>query len=183
MAEIRGPFRVFGSREVYRNPWVCVREDDVEHPGGARRPFAVIEMKPGASVVAVNDREEVYLVSQYKFAVERDSLEAISGGIDPGETPLAAARRELKEEAGLEASEWLDLGAIDPFTTMLRSPNYLFMARGLREGDAEPDDGEVLHVKRVPLAEALEMVWSGRITHAATGMALLKAARALGRLK
>lgn len=175
----RGPFRVLGSRQIYSNPWFRVREDDVIHPGGMRRPFGVIEMKSGASVLAVNDAHEVYLVSEFKYAAGRETLEAMSGGIEPDEDALAAARRELREEGGLDAARWTGLGVIDPFTTVLHSPNYMFLAQGITEGEPSPDEGELVRVRKLPLAEAVAMVWAGSITHAATCVMLLKTAKLL----
>jgi 8-oxo-dGTP pyrophosphatase MutT (NUDIX family) len=132
-------------------------------------------------VLAISLKDKVYLVREYKYALGRDSLEAISGGIDEGETPLAAAQRELREEAGLMAVEWQDLGAVDPFTTAIRCRNHLFLARGLSHTATEPDDGEELAVVTLPFDAALQMVLAGEISHAASCILMLRAARLLGR--
>ncbi|MBI1786016.1 MAG: NUDIX hydrolase [Acidobacteria bacterium] len=173
----KAPYRLATSREVYRNPWIRVREDRVIRPDGSSGLFGVMEGKTGASVLALNDLHEVYLIREYKHAVARHSLEVMSGGLEPGESPLDAARRELKEEAGLTASEWTELGMIDPFTTFVNAPNYLFLARGIQEGEQSPDHGEVLEVVKTPFSRAVEMVMRGEITHGASCVAILKAAR------
>lgn len=134
-------------------------------------------MKAGSSILAFNDRREVYLVREYKYAVGRESLEVISGGIEPGEPPIETARRELKEEAGLEAGRWVDMGMIEPFTSVIASPNYLFLALGVREGECRPDEGEMVTVEKVPFARALDLALSGGITHGASTVLILKADR------
>jgi ADP-ribose pyrophosphatase len=178
---MQNPHGFVSSREVYRNPWMRVREDQVIRPGGERGLFGVVEMKPGATVLALSRDDEVYLVREYKYAVGRASTELISGAIEPRETPLEAARRELREEAGLLASEWIDMGQVDPFTTAVSSPNHLFLARGLSEGERQPDPGEVLHLERKPLDEAVGMALAGGITHAASVILLLKVEHLLRR--
>ena len=110
--------------------------------------------------------------------------ELVSGAIEVGETPLEAAKRELCEEAGLEAHSWTELGVVDPFTTIVRSPNYMFVARGLRACSGarceDRSEGDELRVIRVPFSEALDAVLDWRITHAATCVAILRVARDMG---
>jgi ADP-ribose pyrophosphatase len=173
------PYRLIESRPVYRNPWIAVREDRVLRPDGVAATFGIVEMKTGVTVIAVTDAAEVVLVREYKYGVGRETLEAISGGIEPAEAPLDAARRELKEEAGFEAAEWIDLGVIDPFTTVIRSPNYMFLARGLTAVERQPDDGEFVETVRIPFEQAFEMALESRITHGASVVGLLKAAHRL----
>ncbi len=173
--EMKGPYEVISTRNAYRNPWISVREDKVIRPGGKEGYFGVIEMKAGSSVLALTQHNEVYLVKEYKYGIERDSTEVMSGALEAEETSLDAAKRELKEELGLEAIEWVDLGMVDPFTTVVRSPNYMFLAMGVKEGENSPDEGEVLEVIRVPFLEAVEMVMRSEITHSASCVLILKA--------
>ena len=175
-------YRLQSRRDVYRSRWLYLREDQVIRPDGGAATFGVIEMKAGSSVLAVNDRREVYLVKEYKYGIERYSTEVVSGAIESGENPLEAAQRELREEAGLSASEWIDLGVIDPFTTIVRSPNHIFLALDVQPGESNPEDGEVLEGLLAPFAEAVEMVMRSEITHGASCVAILKAARYFDRL-
>jgi ADP-ribose pyrophosphatase len=156
-----------------------VREDKVIRPGGSEGLFGVVEMVGGASVLAVENNDDVYLVREYKYAVGRDSLEVVSGAIDAGETPLAAAKRELREEAGLIAAKWQAIGTVDPFTTAIRCTNHLFLARGLSPTPADPGDGEEITLVKVPLEAALDMVLAGEITHASSCILILRAAKLL----
>jgi ADP-ribose pyrophosphatase len=169
------PFKLITSAQVYQNPWITVREDKVVRPGGKEGLFGVVEMIAGSSVLPVDHDGDVLLIKEYKYAVARTTIEVISGGIDRGESPLQAAQRELREEAGVEAKEWTELGAVDPFTTVVSSPNHLFLAKGLDHFEPKPDEGEVLERIRVPFAKALAMVESGEITHAASCVLILRA--------
>jgi 8-oxo-dGTP pyrophosphatase MutT (NUDIX family) len=176
-----GPYTVLSSQVQYQNPWMRVREDRVIRPGGSEGLFGVVEMVGGSSVLAVDDDENAYLVREYKYAVGRDSLEVVSGAIDAGETPMEAAKRELREEAGLFAAEWHELGTVDPFTTAIHCTNHLFLAKSLSPTAADPDDGEEISLVRVPFGAALQMVLAGEITHASSCILILRAARLFGR--
>jgi 8-oxo-dGTP pyrophosphatase MutT (NUDIX family) len=174
-SKMKGPYEFLSRREVYGNPWLELHEDRVMHPDGREGYFGVVRMQPGSTVLALSEGGDAYLVREYKYAVERESLELISGGLETEETPLEAAKRELKEETGLEAVEWIDLGVVDPFTTLINSPNYLFLALGVEEGEAARDGSEVLEVFKVPFSEVVQMVMRSEITHGASCVLILKA--------
>ncbi|MFY9463367.1 MAG: NUDIX hydrolase [Candidatus Sungiibacteriota bacterium] len=176
----KGQFKLLSTREVYKNPWIRVREDKVIRPGGKNGVFAVIEMKDGSSVLALTVDNKAYLIKEYKYGIGKESIELMSGALEESETPLDAAKRELKEELGLEAMKWIPLGVINPFTTIVHSPNYLFLALGVhRQGIRSPDDGEILHSMKVPFAKAVAMVMKGKITHGASCVLILKAEKYL----
>ena len=107
---MKSPFKLLASREVYQNHWIRVREDKVIRPGGKEGIFGVIEMKGGCTILAMNKQGQVYLASEFKYGIKKRSIELISGGFDRNEKPLAAAKRELQDEAGLEAEKWIFLG-------------------------------------------------------------------------
>ncbi|MDP9362846.1 MAG: NUDIX hydrolase [Chloroflexota bacterium] len=181
MGHRKGGWTVEGSREIYRNPWLAVREDRVVKPDGEEGVFAVAEMKPGVSVLPVDDDGTAHLIRIYRYTLDRATIEVIAGGIDGTEAPLAAARRELREEAGIEAEEWTDLGTIDQLTEVVVAPNHLFLARRLAFAPAEPEGSERIERLPVPLAEAVAWVRDGTITSAVSAVLILKAARHLGR--
>jgi 8-oxo-dGTP pyrophosphatase MutT (NUDIX family) len=181
MGQRKGPWTVRDSREVYRNPWIAVRADRVVRPDGEEGEFGVVEMKPGVSVLPVDDDGTAHLVRIYRYTLDRETVEVVAGGIDEGETPQEAARRELREEAGIEAAEWLDLGTLDQLTEVVVSPNRLFLARRLTFAPPRPEGSERIRRVAVPMDEAVRRVMDGEITHAASATLILKAARRLER--
>jgi 8-oxo-dGTP pyrophosphatase MutT (NUDIX family) len=176
----KGPWTITDSKTVYKNPWINVREDKVIKPDGKEGIFGVVEMKPGVSILPIDDEGNVYLTKEYHYAVECETVEAISGGIDKGESKEDASKRELKEETGITANEWIDLGVIDPFTTVIASPNYMFLAKGLEFSKASPEDTENIKVMKVSMKEAIQWVMESKITHGATTTLILKAKDYLG---
>jgi ADP-ribose pyrophosphatase len=172
-----GPWQIHATRSVYRDEWLLVEQDRVTRPDGRPGTFCVVHIKPGVTVLAVDGAGRAHLADEFHYAVGRRTLEAVSGGIDEGEAPEAAARRELKEELGIEATEWTDLGRVDPFTSMVLSPARLFLARGLTLGATDREGTEVIRRVEMPLADAVAAVMDGRITHAPSCVVILKADR------
>jgi len=176
----RGPFEVLKSKEIYKNPWIKVREDKVIRPGGEEGLFGIVEGASGSSVVALTKDDKVYLVKEYHYAQNETTYEVPSGGIDKDETPLESAKRELKEETGLTANKWTDLGYINPLTVVLKAPNYLFLAEELEEGEILDKEKDLIEVTKISFKEALNMVLNGEITHSASVVAIPKTARLKG---
>jgi ADP-ribose pyrophosphatase len=170
-----GPWKVRSSREVHRDPWVSLTVDEVIRPDGNPGTFSVVGIVPGVCVLAVDDDGVAHLTEEFRYAVGRRSLEGVSGGIEAGEEPVAAARRELREELGIEAARWTPLGQVDPITSMVRGPVQLFLAEQLAFGPPHREGTEQVRHVTMPLAEAVRAVSDGRITHAPTCVAVLQA--------
>jgi ADP-ribose pyrophosphatase len=176
-----GPWKIRTTRPIHADPWLSVTQDDVIRPDGQPGTFSVVRIKAGVSVLALDEEGAVYLTEEFRYAVGHETLEVVSGGLDEGEEPEAGARRELKEELGIEAAEWTAMGLVHPFTSMLLSPTRLFLARRLRFGERAPEGTELIRCVKMPLDEALEAVLDGRISHAPSCVLILKTARHLGR--
>ena len=174
-----GPWQINESREVYRDPWVRLQRDEVVRPDGQPGTYVVVNLKPGVSVVAVDDENNVYLTEEFHYGVGRVTLECVSGGIEPGEDALLTAQRELREEIGIHAESWTDLGTCDPFTANVVSPTRLFLARQITVGESAPEGTELIRSVKLPLSEAVDKVISSEITHAPSALAVLKAHRVL----
>jgi ADP-ribose pyrophosphatase len=160
-----GPWQILKSHEVYRDAWIAVRKDDVVRPDGKPGTHSVVTLKPGVTVLAIDDDDNVYLTEEFHYGVGRITIEAVSGGIEPDESHLETAKRELREELGIEADEWIDLGIVDPFTASVVSPTQLYLARKLRFGDQAPEGTEHIKCVKMKLAEAVQGVIDSEITH------------------
>lgn len=171
--EAHNPWRTLGTRYVYENPWISVREDEVIRPDGHPGIYGVVHYKNTAVGILPIEDGHVYLVGQYRYPLERYSWEIPEGGCPEGEDPLQAARRELKEETGLEADRWEKLGEADLSNSVADERAVWYLATGLVPGDQQPEGTEVLGVRRVPLEEALAMARDGRMRDALSQLALL----------
>lgn len=169
-----GPWTITNSTKVYEDPWIRLDHDKVIRPDGLAGTYTTVVLKAGVTVVAIDHEDTVHLTSEFHYAVGRVTLEGVSGGIEVGETALSTARRELLEELGISAGSWHSLGTCDPFTSAVRSPVELFLAEELTFTDVQPEGTELIEHVSMPLQEALQCVFDGRITHAPTCIALLK---------
>ena len=168
-----GPRKIKSTEEIYRDPFLRLSLDQVVRPDGNDGQHVVVHIKHGVCVLAMDDDGHVYLTDEFHYAVGRHSIEAVSGGIEPGEDADLTARRELQEEIGLEAATWELLGTVDPFTSIMKSPTRMYLATGLTEVETNPEGTEQIQRLRVPLAKAVEMVKSGEITHAPSCVLIL----------
>ncbi|HEV3470677.1 MAG TPA: NUDIX hydrolase [Pyrinomonadaceae bacterium] len=179
MEKKHGPWTIRSSERLYKDEFVEFWVDECVKPDGEPGRRATLRMLPGVAVLPVDAEGFVYLVRQFRYAVGRESVEAVQGALDEGEEAEAAARRELKEELGVEAREVTDLGPVDAVTSQVFSPARLFLARGLGFGEHEREGTEVLRPVKLRLEEAVRMVLDSEITQATTCVLILKAARLL----
>lgn len=155
----------------------------VQLPGG-RETLLDIVHHPGASaIVPFESDDHVLLIRQFRHAAGGTIWEVPAGKLDPGDTPEACAARELAEEAGRRPGRLEKLGWIFTTPGFTDEVIHLFSAFDLEPVPRRPEDDEVIEVERVPLARALEMVWEGELTDAKSALALVHAARRLGRLR
>jgi 8-oxo-dGTP pyrophosphatase MutT (NUDIX family) len=160
-------------RTAYENAWMTVWHDDVTRPDGQPGIYGVVHFRNLAvGVVALDDQDQVVLVGQYRYTLDAWSWEIPEGGVPPGEDPLEGARRELREETGLEAATWHELARVHLSNSVSDEAGILYLATGLTQGVASPEGTEALELGRVPFAEALAMTLDGRITDALSVVAL-----------
>jgi 8-oxo-dGTP pyrophosphatase MutT (NUDIX family) len=175
MTRHNGPWIIKQTTEPYRNSFVTVFHDDVIQPDGEHGTYATVTLKAGVAILAVRDDDQVVLVRQFRYALGRESLEVVSGTCDGDEEAHEAARRELREEVGLTATDWMDVGMCDMDTSIVRCPVQLFLARGLSATESAREGTESMETVIIPFEEAIRQVLGGGITHSPSCVLLLKA--------
>ncbi len=178
------PWKTIGTRLVYENSWIRLREDKVIRPDGEPGIYSVVDTRIATGVVALTENYEVYLVGQFRYPTNQYSWEIIEGGTDEGEGALATAKRELREEAGLVAKNWLQLGDEFHLSNCFTSEvGYVFLAWGLSHVPAAPEGTEVLKLKKLEFGECLQSVHNGTIKDSVSIIGLTRAERLLREFK
>jgi len=166
------------SREVYRNRWMRVREDQILRSNGQKGIYGVVEKEDGAIIIPI-EGDRIWLVEQFRYTIQERTLELPQGTWDmPIEDPEELARGELQEELGLRAAKMVLLGTMWIAYGFTRQREHIFLATGLTPTEKKPDPEEHdLVVHSVPIAEFERMMLEGTIrdecTLAAWGLYLM----------
>lgn len=164
-----------GSRIVYENDWMTVREDRVSNPGGGKNLYGHVQFKNIAvAILPVDEEGNTRLVGQSRYTLNAYSWELPMGGSALHENPLKAAQRELQEETGLSAGHWAELMRLHTSNSITDELGIIFVARDLTEGLANLEETEDITVRTIAVNQAIQMVKDGDITDALTVAALLR---------
>lgn len=169
-----GNWTIKETKKIFANDYFKVYEDSVVQPDGKNGKYATIEFVPGVSVLPIDDEDFVYLTRQFRYVAGRETLETVAGGVE-NENPLKAAKRELKEELGITAKEFIKLGKIRLDNSIIKSETTQYIARQLTFGETEQDGAEELRIVKIKFDEAVEKVLNGEIIHAPSCVLILKA--------
>lgn len=169
-----------GSQEIFDGAIVHLFKDTVRLPNGNAATREVIRHIGAVAVIPVDADGRVIVEKQFRYPLNRVVTEIPAGKLDSfTEDRLSAAQRELREETGYTAAEWIFLGDYYPTPAYCDEKITLYLARGLAQGQRQLDEDEFLNFEAVPLAQLVEDVMAGRITDGKTQVAILKAARYL----
>jgi len=172
-----GPWTRRSRTVAYENPWITIWHDDVARPDGSPGIYGVVHFANlAAGVVVVDDDDRVLLVGQHRYPLDAYSWEIPEGGVPAGELVLDGARRELREETGIEADGWREIVRFHLSNSISDEAGVLFAARAASHGVATPEPSEDLAIRWLPFDEALAMTIDGRITDAMTIMGLQRIA-------
>lgn len=163
--------RLISSRTVYRGPVFWVSTDHVKEPGGVTVRRDVIHHSGSVVVLAVDDSRSttrILLERQYRHAAQDYLWELPAGRVDPGEDELKAAQRELIEETGYRAAHWRRILKFYASPGFVAETMAVYLATGLSEGEAEPEEDEIILKRMLPLRTVLQMVLKGTIRDAKT---------------
>ena len=175
--------KTLASRRVFQGRLLRIDVDTVSLPNGDESVREVVRHPGGVCVLPLHDDGTVSVVEQFRYPYAQVLTELPAGKLEPGEDPDQAIRRELSEEVGLTAGEWIDMGLFYPSVGYCDEVLHLYLARKLTQGDAHPDLDEFLAPKRVPLYRMVEQVMDGEIADGKSAALILKVQRFLDQEK
>ncbi len=150
-----------------------VRKLELELPSGKKVTHYIAERVKTVSVFPLTDSYDLYLIYQYRYLLKKRILEAVAGRVEKNENFIAAAKRELKEEAGITALQWEQLSCIELAASFFRAQTRLFLAKDLEVGIANPEEDESIEIIKIPLDKAVQKVMNGEIETASTIIGIL----------
>lgn len=161
--------KTLSTREVYRNPWLRLREDEIERSNGAKGMYSVVD-KDDCAVIIPIEGDTIYLIEQFRYTIQQRALELPQGGWEaPDVDPEELARGELQEETGLTASSMTYLGAMWIAYGFARQKQHVYLATGLTPGSTDPDPEEHdLILRTATIAEFEQMLLNGTIQDGCT---------------
>ncbi|MES2109993.1 MAG: NUDIX hydrolase [Bacteroidota bacterium] len=169
------PWQITSEKVEYDNPWLNLTEYQVINPSGKPGIYGKVHFKNLAiGVLPLDNDFNTYLVGQYRFPLSQYSWEMPEGGGPIGTDPLESAKRELLEETGLKAGNWTEIQRLHLSNSVSDELSILYLARDLKQFEAEPEDTEQLVIKKIPFADTYQMVCNGEITDAMTVAAVLR---------
>ena len=167
-------WKKLSSKVIYDNPWMTVIEDRVINPSGGQNDYGHIRFKTRAvAIIPIDDAGNTWLVGQDRYTLGEYSWEVPMGGAPKGEEALAAAKRELQEETGLQAEHWTEILRLHTSNSITDEEGFAYVAKGLQQGETEFEETENIEVRKLPLTEAVAMAQNGEITDAISVAALL----------
>ena len=170
--------------DIFNGVILHVKKDTVILPNGREATREIIRHVGAVCVIPVTDDGKVIIERQFRYPIDSVITEIPAGKLDsPSEDRLSAAKRELLEETGYTADEWVDMGIYYPAAAYSDEKITMYLARGLHKGNQKLDADEFLNVEEVPLIQLIDEVMSGEITDGKTQVAVIKAAKYLNVLK
>ncbi len=165
--------KIVSSKRILKGRLLEVFETHLVLSSGGKRVHHIATRPPIVSVFPITEGYDIFLVSQYRYLLDKTTLEAMAGFIEPNESPLQAAKRELKEETGLVAKKWEKFVTAELAGSVFKGQAHLFFAKDLKEGEALPEESENIQLVRMSLDEAVKRVLRGEINHAASMIGIL----------
>jgi 8-oxo-dGTP pyrophosphatase MutT (NUDIX family) len=168
------PWTTLSTELRFEDDFFRVHDDRVINPAGREANYGVVHFKNiGLRILPIDAEGHTFLVGQYRYGAGYFSWELPAGNQDPDEDSRDGAKRELREEVGQIATEWLDLAEIVPSGSITDQRERSYVAWELRKAEQDLDEQEAIRVKRLPFAVAVQMALSGQIRDAGSIAALL----------
>lgn len=169
------PWQTLSEEKIYDNPWISLTEYQVINPGGGKGIYGKVHFKNLAiGILPLDEEFNTWLVGQYRFALGKFSWEIPEGGGSLQTDPLISAQRELAEETGITAASWTEIQSMHLSNSVSDELAVIYLAQDLSFGKSDPEESEQLTVRKLPFAEAFNMVINGEITDSLSVAAILK---------
>ena len=160
--------KLISSKELYRCGLFWITEDDAKDPGGFEIKRSIVRHNGSAVMMAVDEKRRILLVRQYRLPARGYLWEFPAGKLDPGETPLTAAKRELIEETGYRARRWKKLISFYPSPGYVSEKMTIFLATDLTAGAAQPMEDERIETRWFSAKQVEQMIHTNKIEDAKT---------------
>ena len=171
----KNPWTTLKSELVYESAWIAVTKHDCLNPAGNPATYSTVSFKNIAiGIIPLDEENNTWLVGQWRYPLNQYSWEIIEGGGKHGVDPVLSAQRELLEEAGLVAQHYEQIMEIHTSNSVCDEYGLIYVAKNLREENAQPEETEVLQIKKLPFNEAYQMVMDGKITDSLSVAGILK---------
>jgi 8-oxo-dGTP pyrophosphatase MutT (NUDIX family) len=165
MSLSENPWQITSQKNIYDNSWISVTEYGVINPSGGKGIYGKVHFKNLAiGIIPMDENGDIWLVGQYRFTLGAFSWEIPEGGSFPDKDPLDGAKRELKEETGLIAGSWEKLLEIHLSNSVSDEFGIIYLATDLVQAEAEPEETEELHIQKLSVREAYQMILNHQIT-------------------
>ena len=175
---MQNPWKNLTTEDIYENAWIKLEHHQIINPSGGKGIYGKVHFKNKAiGIVALDENQHTWLVGQHRYTLNEWSWEIPEGGGPLGDDVLASAKRELKEETGLEAEHWKMIQRAHLSNSVSDEEGFIFLAEGLKEGNPNLEETEAdMKVWKLPFKDALQMVLDGKITDSLSVMGILRVA-------
>lgn len=161
-------WKTLSEKTIYESKLFRVKEKEFKLPNGKVKIYPIVERRPTAIVFPLDEKNNVYLIRQYRYLFDSELLESVAGFIEYGEEAEDTAKRELLEEAGIKAGIWTKIAQIEGSSSVSRIPGNLFVARDLTFEKPKLDESEQIEIVKLSLAEATDKIINGEIRNSST---------------
>jgi len=166
-------WKIISQKPVFKAKLFDVKKIVFKNKSGKEKIHHIAQRDTIVVIFPLTDQYEVYLISEYRYMLRKTVLEAVAGHIDRKESTIAAAKRELREEAGISALQLEEIARIEMSGSVFKSKSHLFLAKGLEFGETNLDEDEEISIVKMPLEKAVEKVMLGEINHASSMIGIL----------
>lgn len=165
--------KIVAQKIIHKYRLFEIAQNTIKLPNDKENVYEDIYVQPSVFIFPLTAKNEIYLIYEYRYLLNKRVLSAVAGFCEKGETSIQSAKRELAEEAGLVASHWEEVLRVETENSLVKSRKHLFLARELEKVERSLEEGEDIELVKMPLKEAVKKVFKGEISGAGTMIGIL----------